>query len=265
MGYLGESSIYKGNRGKGDLLNGVKDEIFSSKFWGRNTVVYWSPRGLVFRLHDTDIVTVPPENDRIILNTGGWFTVTTKDRINRILRDLGAGSINVQSERGIWYVSKGFKIRIPGRENEWPENYTWGSKTLSAFYDGIAITRKGRVIGKVLKENKKADRLKKLISGYCRKIADLETLPEPGPGDCFYCQMREVKSGKPLGEVSGNRDHLLSHIKEGYVHGSLIINAIIARGHRSPAVIWQMGQEKRSRDLITRPVRWYLKKQLGLA
>lgn len=63
----------------------------------RNT--YLHPRGDAFavRLHATDVVTILPDGT-YSLNTGGWFTVTTKQRINAY------GPARVSSDRGTWII-----------------------------------------------------------------------------------------------------------------------------------------------------------------
>ncbi len=53
---------------------------------------------IALRLHNTDVVTFYA-NGTVRLNTSGWRTATTKDRINRSLRDHA-----VSSERRVWYL-----------------------------------------------------------------------------------------------------------------------------------------------------------------
>lgn len=63
----------------------------------RNTKLERLDGGIVIRLHRTNVVTFRPCG-RVILNSGGWRTVTTKERINRY------SGIHVWSERGVWYA-----------------------------------------------------------------------------------------------------------------------------------------------------------------
>lgn len=44
---------------------------------------------IVFRLYTTNIVTVKPHE--IVLNTGGWNTVTTRRRMNEISQEFNLG------------------------------------------------------------------------------------------------------------------------------------------------------------------------------
>lgn len=52
------------------------------------------------RLHNTDVVTLHPDGS-YTLNSGGWRTVTTKDRINRYAPG------NVFQSNGEWFYSWG--------------------------------------------------------------------------------------------------------------------------------------------------------------
>lgn len=53
------------------------------------------------RLHSTDVVTFCPE--RIILNTGGWETATTKNRMNQASNQFQLG-YHVFSRKGQMYL-----------------------------------------------------------------------------------------------------------------------------------------------------------------
>jgi hypothetical protein len=74
--------------------------------------------------------------------------------------------------------------------------------------------------------------------------------------------------GESLGDVSGDKSHILSHIQEGYLHGSLIINALKWAGYRQPQFIWQLAnsdlQRGRKPDQIKRALKRYLYRQCGL-
>lgn len=68
---------------------------------------------LAVRLHDTNVVTVYRDGT-FMLDSGGWRTVTTKDRIN------GYSPASVGSRSGVWYVGgvlyhDGIKISAEGR------------------------------------------------------------------------------------------------------------------------------------------------------
>ena len=54
------------------------------------------------RYHQTDVVRF--KGERIILNTGGWFTATTKLRMNQASNQFGLG-FRVYQKNHEWFVS----------------------------------------------------------------------------------------------------------------------------------------------------------------
>ena len=56
-----------------------------AKIIGNNTLEYIKDDKRIIRLYDTNIITF--DNNKIILNTGGFNTVTTKARINKFLNN----------------------------------------------------------------------------------------------------------------------------------------------------------------------------------
>ena len=70
-----------------------------------NTTIKSADGWTVVTLHGTDVVKF---NDKeIILNTGGWKTVTTKARMNQVSNQFGLG-YSVYQEDGTWYVCHGY-------------------------------------------------------------------------------------------------------------------------------------------------------------
>src|SRR3954454_13693188 len=67
-------------------------------------LVRHAPDRIAVRFHATDVVTYCADGTTE-LNSGGWLTVTTKDRIN------GFSPARVYSERGEWHVYKGGEAR----------------------------------------------------------------------------------------------------------------------------------------------------------
>ena len=86
--------------------------------------------GIGLRLHGTHVVILRLD-DSLVLNSGGWQTVTTKDRINRVIRAHGW---NLYADRRVWYVENrdgrrfefedGFTILPPAREHSRPDHCT---------------------------------------------------------------------------------------------------------------------------------------------
>jgi len=84
---------------KAQSLVGVEG-IHSSKKLENNTFEVKYKNGVrAIRLHYTNIVIFYPDGTTHI-NSGGWLTRTTKDRINKY-----CGFIKVWQEKGEWYVA----------------------------------------------------------------------------------------------------------------------------------------------------------------
>ena len=224
-------------------LTGVK----TSKIIANNTVRYTDDRGEHIRLHNTDIISFI--NGKTVLNSGGWRTITTKERINRFL----PYDSFIRQEKSVWYLHCDLKTYI--------------------FEDGITIGKRGKVTGygkDVKALYKLNEQIKKYVAGYIKELF-AGNVPEPSGGDCWFCCMKEAKTGKPV----GGSDHLLEHMKEKYYVPSLLVNAInrfdvgalikdtVARIWTGKEVSYHM--QEISKEYLTRSLRRYMKSQLNLA
>jgi len=220
---------------KKEIMEGI--EATSSKLVANNTVEYTKPDGTrVIRFHHTDILEFP-KGGQVIFNSGGWKTPTTKDRMNRL-----QSYATIIQEKGLWYLTTD---RNPCQNKD-----TWIS-----FFDGIEIDNY-KVVNPRKLAHKKEEYLLKQIQVYCKKLKELKELPAPNGGDCWDCSF-QTNDERTMGDLSGS-DHLKSHLKEKYIHGSLIMNALKWAGYRCPELI--VGH----RDSVVRSVKRYLKSQLGL-
>lgn len=83
----------------------------------RNTFRFTAPDGAdVIRLHQTDIVRKLP-NGKTVLDSGGWRTSTTKERMNSY------SGLRLWANKGQWFVSAG----TPGESPAVP------------YYDGMIL------------------------------------------------------------------------------------------------------------------------------
>ena len=101
-------------------------------------------------------------------------------------------------------------------------------------------------------------KIKKQITEYCNLITK-DNLPYPENGDCFDCSLR-TKEGESMGDVSKNTDHLFSHFKEGYLHGSILVNAMREAGYRDEQIGFHY--QLKLFNTFKRVVRKYLTKRL---
>jgi hypothetical protein len=69
-----------------------------------NTRVYNDDDMLIVTLHNTNVFILDKKNDFIALSSGGWRTVTTKQRINQASEDYFCG-FRVYQKNFVWYVS----------------------------------------------------------------------------------------------------------------------------------------------------------------
>lgn len=217
------------------LLEGVEN-VTASKIIGCNTLkVLYSDGRQAVRYHHTDVITFFPNGD-IQLNSGGWRTVTTKLRFNSY------SPVRVYSDKGIWYVNQ---------PNDKPIPYVDGM-----IFDSNGLVKdKGKLNSPDLKE---VNKLKKQIGKYVKLVDSLNPIPFPNNGDCWYCCMHDTATNKPLGDSVGDISHLMDHLKEGYIHGSIIFNALKERGYKDPGLIIHM----QIKDSIKRTLRKYLYKRL---
>lgn len=213
-------------RTKRDIMENVDKPVKSSRKVANNTVeIYYEDGSRAIRLHDTDIVTF--DGNKIIFDSGGWRTNTTKERMTQF------SPFFMRQEDGVWYINGHY------------------------YYDRITLDHQGNL----LSEKKEPDlaynkKVKKQINGYVRLITT-NNLPKPDSGDCWLCMLRD-QEGNTMGEH--DTDHLWSHIEEGYVHGSILVNAMREKGYGDIQIAahYQMGIV----DTFRRAVRRYLQKRL---
>lgn len=210
---------------------------------GNNTRLHRHPGDVVsLRLHSTDVVTWEPGNT-VTVNSGGWRTLTTKDRINSAL----PSGFRLHQNRGLWYWNQGASI---------------------LFTDGDKI-RNGWLTAQAKKAGSKTERdalsLQKRIGKFATLCASKLPLKVPGPGDCFYCQA--ARSNPEFGGTG----HLISHMEEGYIVPSLVLNALTEANQGDLIKAAAFGQSGTASWLdyarrdVKSAVRKYLKRRFNLA
>ena len=207
---------------KKEMLETVTKEVTNAKLLKNNTLeINYADNTVGIRLHQTDIITIKPNGNQI-LNSGGWKTPTTKERINYY------SNARIYQEKGVWYIGE------------------------CMFYDGIEIDKNGKIVSKKVKApTKEIAKKKKQIANYVKLITK-DNLPTPNNGDCWYCSMFD-KEGK-------QHDHLEQHIEEGYIHGSILVNAMREKGYRDEQIAVHYGMKLE--DTFKRAVRTFLQKRL---
>jgi len=213
------------------------------------------------KLHNTVVVYIH-QSGRYSLDTGGWRTVTTKDRINRY------SPARVHQNNNIWYIGDGI------------------------YEDGVTVDAKGKPVTKLREPGvveRKKRKLDKMVLSYVRgfgkhvvfnglytgetatpenepwdvvKLGPRPTPIKPGPGDCLICQLVNAE-----GNTQGiGVDHLLSHMTDEdgpYYVPSLLYNALKEHSG-NVGVVWHMiaADAKRGRtDLLERYLTQYFRKR----
>jgi hypothetical protein len=192
-----------------------------------NTYLHRIGDKIAVSLHQTDIITFLKTGE-VLLTSGGWKTITTKDRLNKY------APVSIYQRDGKWFI------------DQEPQPHP-------LFVDGMKLDNKHFVVSPKFKD-KTHEKLVKQITAYCKKLAQLKEVPIPSTGDCWYCLMFEPAKLQ-------TNTHLISHLKDKYIHGSLIVNALKDAGYQNPEVIYSMNL----RDSIIRAVKRYFKRSLGIA
>lgn len=177
---------------------------------------YLEKRGdsIAVKLHKTDVVTLNPDGSSVY-SSGGWRTVTTKDRINTY------GDISISQVKGQWIVNN-------------THLFADGMKL-----DGGVISNAPTYSKTAQKENAKHKRvIKTYVESFIEALINGK-VHAPSGGDCWGCLMVTKDGERPLG-----RDCIKQHIKDKYFVPSLIVRAADRFG-MSPYVrgligeIWQ--------------------------
>lgn len=105
--YAEARDLYEDRRQRGILDRGIRLANNTHLTWQDETKpvassgLVPSPSWFGVRLHKTNVVTFHSDGS-IVLDSGGWKTVTTKDRMNRALPE----GWSVYSDRGVWYLDQ---------------------------------------------------------------------------------------------------------------------------------------------------------------
>lgn len=186
--------------------------------WANNTRIQKRGRAYAVRLHETDVVIIRPDGT-YRLNTGGWRTVTTRDRINRVTPCF------VLQTKGIWHIGD------------------------ILYEDGMLIDAFGEPIGKsqhtlsrVLMLKSKIDRtitrFIRIVEKACvgRDIGTWESYAKnPTPNERSKPHMRKlwelirIETSKN-GEWAAGPSHLFK----------LAYSATKVRGHGNPQFVWEL-------------------------
>lgn len=190
-------------------------------------------------LHTTDVVKFYPEYFE--LDSGGWNTQTTRDRINKY------------SNARVWVKNSVMYVGIP-----YKEGCSYHPESSVLFYDGIHYDYEGNLLSKtkdIDKHNREVRDMKKKIKkfvDYCLSVAKSEGgVPHPSGGDCWFCLMVN-KENKTMGDVEESHQHLINHMEENYCVPSLILNALLENGHTQQQLGYIWNSEWHIKNALTK-------------
>lgn len=189
-----------------EQLSNIPYEIPEKKMIANNTVFYKDPFGNEYiRLHKTDVaIRINKDEIPVVrLDSGGFKTKTTKERINMAITRFLDLPHKVVSDKGVW--------RIVGKGDD------------ILFFDGIRVRNLNGTLEVVNIEESPGENdirnllndLNKYTKNFIEKFMNDE-IPAPSNEDCFFCSMFPNTSA----------DHYQSHIYESYYVPSLLYNAV---------------------------------------
>lgn len=186
---------------------------------GRSTYIREAEDGRIEVVyHETAVVAYHPDG-RVVLDSGGWRTVTTKDRM------CTYSPATIHQAKGVWYI----KTTPNGSAVDWKE---WHADPGFVYADGVTVLPNGRIEGAEPAESAKAiEKERAAVRKYCKGFANRffeGQVPAPSNGDCWFCLMH-TQNGESLGDAFNNADHIKSHIKEGYFVPSLLHDVLKER------------------------------------
>jgi hypothetical protein len=237
---------------------------------------------IAIRLHDTDVVTLHPDGS-ITLNTGGWYTVTTKDRLNSYLPfgvwdadwcpDVAEGRPCSHDENGTdpatgrWHhgTHHGPKGRVFSVRGEW--HVQWFGKDY-VYRDGIRLFPDGTVTGApsetdTERERKRVAWRRRQIKDYLARLTanDIVYAYQHRQGDPWCCSMRAEDGTHPMGE-----NCIGDHVQHFNYNWSLFARAVLDRHYGNPGVVLGMMLAEAERgqvsDLLVRDLRKFFNKKL---
>lgn len=171
------------------------------------------------RYYDTDVVVYHPDG-RIVVQTGGYKTLSTRERIS------GYSPCQIWQEKGTWH----FQYK--------DKHYLFTESVYTLHPDGSVTpgTGKGERVPEFDPEAEKAAvKFRRKVGRYAKKFIDKlydGDLSGDTGGDCLEC--KGLFGDRPATDSKEN--HVRSHIDENYFVVTLLLNALEWRS--SPVMKW---------------------------
>lgn len=215
-------------------------KVMEHRKLAHNTYGRLIPGGVAIKLHNTDVV-IFRDDGTVTLSTGGWYTVTTKDRMNRwsgVPYDEREHipRFDVWSNRGTWYVE--IRVWDDELESDWGSRGTYRTLATHRFFDGITFDS---VTGRLMNSEHAPDFNRiDAWNGNVERLID-RTFRKLKPEDFGRLSSMIVTAFEPLDETDweGARlyceacknggiddvEHLLDHLEENEITPPMVIAA----------------------------------------
>lgn len=211
-----------------ELLTDKRGKVRDSLGLENNTVAVRRPDGIAVRLHETDVVTFR-DDGTVVLDSGGWDTLTTRDRLHRYAPGASVGRRDGAT-----------RVTVGGRSFFFVDGFHYRPETGEVLTDP-ALLDELEARAELLKAAKRAARkwVRSMDADEARTLGE-KLAASDFAGDCFYC----------LGQVSG-AGHVALHLHERYFVPSLFVNALRAKWGADAgrhAFVWVMNLQRGRTD-----------------
>jgi hypothetical protein len=205
------------------LLTDARGRIRDTKKLANNTYARRDGDAVAVRLHATDVVTLH-DDGRVVLDSGGWRTVITRDRMNRY-----APGARVYQKRGV------MRVRVGGGDFHYVDGFTYDAATGEVLTDAAILDAEDHAV-RVQEAARRAVRrwLRSMTPEEARTLGD-KLAASDFLGDCLYCQ--GTTDGRTLGDATGSA-HLTLHLAERYYVPSMFVRAFTPYSRAWMAARW---------------------------
>ncbi len=116
-----------------DTINKAITTKKDSSLSMRDTVIFNGKNKIIYKLWDNSVFSVSLDKKEICFTCHGWFSTTTKSRLNALLQAFGSGHI-YQKDYQFYYKSDKQDIMISGTQCYSIENGLLKEITQTEFY-----------------------------------------------------------------------------------------------------------------------------------
>ena len=227
-------------------------------------------KALAIKHHETNILTFDIDSGKLTLFNGGWFSITTKSRINDYLPSFKYNDgkythlirLNLIQKNRVWFLELNERL-TDNTDKDYI--FTADITHYSIPYENFMIIKPDFSVdpNSIEQNNDKENRVKDMslkiktyVNGF---INDIKTngLEAPSGGDCWGCCMVDDSGKTVMGD-----DHLLNHIDDKYYVPSLLYNSLKEMGYNA-GLIYQLMMDGKALDIGRKALNKYFVKRIN--